>query len=239
MRVSLPLRRAGIACSVGLLLVAFVASPAHATPDPWGFKQTIVRNADGRLEEFTNFGGEINHRWELRPYTNEWSGWESLGDGNMRGYPAATQNVAGQLHVFAVEWGLNNQNRLKVKWQVSPGGGWTSTWFDMGGFLTSNPAAILNCDGRMELFGRGLDNAIWTKWQYASGGWSSWASIYGQAIDFPRAEHYDCQVDVYVTGTDNQTWVNSRYVYGGSWSGWVLIWGINEANSNRPASDPR
>jgi len=54
--------------------------------------------------------------------------------------------------------------------------GW-SGWASEGGVLTSDPAVANNEDGRLEVFVRGTDNALWHKWQVApNNGWSDWLS---------------------------------------------------------------
>jgi hypothetical protein len=47
--------------------------------------------------------------------------------------------------------------------------------------ITSNPAVTDNSDGRLEVFARGTDDALWHIWQTAahSGPWSGWASLGG------------------------------------------------------------
>ena len=43
--------------------------------------------------------------------------------------------------------------------------------------LTCDIAVGRNADGRMEVFVRGTDNALWHKWQTTpNGGWSGWVS---------------------------------------------------------------
>ena len=46
--------------------------------------------------------------------------------------------------------------------------------------ITSVPTVTNDADGRLEVFARGTDNALWHIWQTApSNGWSSWASLGG------------------------------------------------------------
>lgn len=48
-------------------------------------------------------------------------------------------------------------------------GGWAS----LGGVITSNIAVGRNADGRLEVFARGTDNAVWHRWQVRpNNGWS-------------------------------------------------------------------
>ena len=43
-------------------------------------------------------------------------------------------------------------------------------WSSLGGVLTSNITAGRNADGRLEVFVRGTDNALWHQWQTAPNG---------------------------------------------------------------------
>src|SRR2546430_9710882 len=49
-------------------------------------------------------------------------------------------------------------------WQTAPNGNW-SGWAGLGGGLSSAPAVASNADGRMEVFVRGTDNALYHIWQ--------------------------------------------------------------------------
>ena len=54
------------------------------------------------------------------------------------------------------------------------------TWMDwesQGGVLTSGPAASSWAPGRLDVFARGTDSALWHKW-YESG-WSEWEALGG------------------------------------------------------------
>jgi hypothetical protein len=71
--------------------------------------------------------------------------------------------------------------------------------------LTSGPAAASWASGRLDLFVRGTDNALWHKWY--SGGWSNWESLGGVLTSDPGAVSWGSdRIDVFVRGTDNQLW---------------------------------
>jgi hypothetical protein len=103
----------------------------------------------------------------------------------------------GRLEVFCV--GQNNagdDTALWHLWQTAPSNGW-SEWssFDnpppgFGGVqgtsrLWDSPVVAANADGRLEVFGVGVDlqavyqgGALWHQWQTApSNGWSDWSSF--------------------------------------------------------------
>ena len=55
-----------------------------------------------------------------------------------------------------------------------------SGWSSMGGFVTSQISLGANADGRLEVFARGSDGALWSNWQWQPGGsWSGWSSFGG------------------------------------------------------------
>jgi hypothetical protein len=61
------------------------------------------------------------------------------------------------------------------------GGAWSETWLShgsAGGGFAGDPTLALNGDGRLELFVRGSDGALWHRWQKERGGaWSqTWLS---------------------------------------------------------------
>ena len=65
-----------------------------------------------------------------------------------------------------------------IMWQTAPNNGW-SGWYSLGGWIDLLKVAS-NDDGRMEIFARGGDGAVWHIWQTApSNGWSGWYSLGG------------------------------------------------------------
>jgi hypothetical protein len=99
------------------------------------------------------------------------------------------------LHVFAR--GTNNtlyHNRFDGRW---------SGWGSLGGNLTSAPAVASWSDGRMDVFARGPDLAIYHKW-YERGWWSEWSSIGGNFSSGPAITTWgQGRLDVFARGHDN------------------------------------
>jgi thiol-disulfide isomerase/thioredoxin len=117
-------------------------------------------------------------------------------------YARATSNVVN-VTVQAGEWG---------------------TWASLGGQLTASPAAVSWADGRIDVFSRGSDNALWWR-HYESGTWSTWESLGGQlaATTGPAvSSQAEGQLDVFAIGSDNALW--TRY-YDGAWSAWESLGG--------------
>ncbi len=106
-------------------------------------------------------------------------------------------------------------------------------WFSLGGVITSRIAVGLNKDGRLELFARGTDNALWHKWQTApsAGPWSGWASLGGVITSDPVVvSNADGRLEVFARGTDNAVWHKWQVTPGGAWSAWNSQGGVITSN---------
>jgi hypothetical protein len=84
-----------------------------------------------------------------------------------------------------------------------------------------------NHDGRLELFGRGADDALWHIWQKsAGGGWSGWASLGGNLTSEPVVvSNADGRLEAFARGTDDALWHTWQDTAGGGWSGWASLGG--------------
>jgi hypothetical protein len=98
-------------------------------------------------------------------------------------------------------------------------GGWRS----LGGGFTTGPAAASWGPGRLDVFGRGEDNALWHAW-FENGRWSHWESLGGGLTSRPAAASRGRRrLDVFARGTDNALW--HRWFDGDDWSGWESLGG--------------
>jgi acylphosphatase len=84
-----------------------------------------------------------------------------------------------------------------------------------------------NGDGRLEVFVRGDDNAVWHIWQTApNNGWSGWASLGGNIpavpVVFPNA---DLRLEVFARGDDNALWHIWQTAPNNGWSSWASLGG--------------
>jgi hypothetical protein len=132
-------------------------------------------------------GSGLWHLWQ----TGRGGAWAKtwLSHGSAGGSPAVALNGAGRLEVFV----RGNDGALYHLWQTQRGGAWTKSWRShgsAGGGFASAPALALNGDGRLELFVRGRDGALWHIWQIVRGGawtesWLSHGSAGGGFADFP------------------------------------------------------
>lgn len=105
----------------------------------------------------------------------------------------------------------------------------TDTGKPVGTFLNAEAAvrqARRSVDGRMEVFVRGSDKALWHKWQTApNNGWSGWSSL-GGWIDGPvTARNADGRLEVFVIGSDHALWHRWQTAPNNGWSGWASMGG--------------
>ena len=153
-------------------------------PSPGYSLDSVVRNADGRLELFgKTLAAAVVHAWQLRP-SGSWSSWVPLGGAVMYGYVSAGRNADGRLEVFAQ--GADSVGTVWHAWQLASGG-W-SPWASLGNpspgefyRIWGGTPVVNNADGRLEIIVGG-DNywgCTWSyhAWQLSTGGWSGWTYL--------------------------------------------------------------
>ena len=140
----------------------------------------VVAPADSRLEVYAR-GGD-NFTWYRRYDGSTWSDWSSLA-GRTYASPAASARRGTQIvdvFIRASDNAIYHRSRNGNTWSS----GWASIGAPPGG-ATSAPAAISNAPGRIDVFVRGANSAIWQRtW---TGSWSSWRSAGGEATSAPTA----------------------------------------------------
>jgi len=86
-----------------------------------------------------------------------------------------------------------------------------------------------NADGRLEVFVRGTDNALWHQSQLAAGGpaWSGWTSLGGiLTSDAIVAQNADGRLEVFIRGNDAALWHISQTAPSAStWNPWSSLGG--------------
>lgn len=98
-----------------------------------------------------------------------------------------------------------------------------SSWEALGGNLTSVPAAVSWGGNRLDLFVRGIDNALWHKWW--DGGWSIWENLGGNLTSPPVVVSWGVnRLDVFIRGIDNALW--HKWWDGARWSDWEYQGGV-------------
>src|SRR5581483_962541 len=114
----------------------------------------------------------------------------------------------------------------------------TVAWNGLHGWFTGKAAVAKNADGRLEVFARGGDNALWHIWQTSAGGaWSGWSSLGGSLTGNPAVvTSGDGRLEVFARGGDNGLWHRWQTSAGGNWSGWAGLGGGIQSDPS-PALD--
>lgn len=91
--------------------------------------------------------------------------------------------------------------------------------------FTDGPSAAVNADGRIEIFARGSDQAMWHNWQTSPGGsWAGWYSMGGIISGSPQvAVNADGRLVAFVRNPGNIAYYNYQTSPGGGWSGWIWL----------------
>jgi hypothetical protein len=98
------------------------------------------------------------------------------------------------------------------------GNGWSS-WASLGGSFKSLPAAVSWGTGRIDIFGIGMDGALYYK-GYSGKQWqANWDNLGGTFTSAPTVVSWGLEkLDVFALGTDNAVYHKSWD--GAQWSGW-------------------
>ncbi len=85
-----------------------------------------------------------------------------------------------------------------------------------------------NKDGRLEVFGLGLNTAVYHNWQVKpNGGWSGWNSLNGALTSDPSLGcNADGRLELFARGKDSGLWHIWQQTPNGTWSGWNSLGGI-------------
>src|SRR5207253_1066540 len=96
-------------------------------------------------------------------------------------------------------------------WHRWYNGGWFG-WESLGGVLTSNPAAASMTMGRLDVFARGGDRALWHRW-YDANGWGNWESLGGILASGPAVSTWGTgRLDVFI---HHEVATTARHAFGG------------------------
>jgi hypothetical protein len=96
-------------------------------------------------------------------------------------------------------------------------------WESLGGTIVGAPAAVAWGAGRIDLFTRGVDNALVHKW-WDGERWSDWENLGGTLSSGPAVAAWGGgRLDVFVRGSDNG--LHHRWFTAGRWSQWEDLGG--------------
>lgn len=151
----------------------------------------IARNLGGRLEVFgVGSNGDVWHNWQTSP-GGTWNGWSDIAGKQLQPGFVAGQNKDGRLVLFGVQGPApangNGQNDLGPVWSLSqqaPGTNFSGDWVSLGGNVDPQLVVGNTADGRVQLFGTGVNQDIWSNWQQASGDWAGWSDFGGKGLKF-------------------------------------------------------
>ena len=118
---------------------------------------------------------------------------------------------------------LRPRRGLRALAQIFPGSAnWVwSDWEPLGGVLNSPPAAVSWGEGRIDVFVRGTDRALWHKW-FTDNEWSDW-ELLGGVLNFgPAVASWGPgRLDVFARGTDNT--IFQRTFAANNWLDWTRV----------------
>lgn len=194
----------------------------YLTSDPAAVSQisigsivdVYVRGGDGALwtKSYSAYSASV---------AGSWSGWSRIGGQLLAGTgpTAYSWYDSNNQHLGWFVTGTNHA--LYHMWMDATG---THGWENDGGYLTSSPAATSQAPGKIDVYVRGGDSALWQK-EYSNGGWGSWASLGGRI--YPGTAPAACSwgqghLDVFVEGMNGALY--NRF-FDGSWSAWQSLGG--------------
>jgi hypothetical protein len=108
----------------------------------------------------------------------------------------------------------------RALWELMPNG----TWNRLGGILTSDPTLSAMPSGRVDLFARGGDNALWHMQSNDAGvTWGPWGTLGGILSSGPTSVSWgENRIDVFVRGVDGALW---HLPFAGGYLGWRTLGG--------------
>jgi hypothetical protein len=177
----------------------------------------VVAPVSGQLDVFIR--GTDNAVWLRRYDGAAWSSWTSLGGATYASPAASPRQGTAVVDVFVRGTGDQVLHRLRN------GGTWSGGWVSIGappGGATSAPASVSNAPGRIDVFVRGGDGAIWRRTYTTS--WGPWGSVGGASTSAPAVtSRGSTRVDLFIRGTQGQ--VHLRSYSGTAWSVWRNLGG--------------
>jgi Repeat of unknown function (DUF346) len=186
--------------------------PAATSPAP-GVIEVFARGTTGGLYEISTTNGG-----------SSWSAWSRIGgQGQLltNTGPSARSWVSGStIYTEVFITGTNTRCYYIAQAGNAPYGGWQN----LGGGLTSSPAAASPASGAIDVFARGTTGALYEN-SYYSGSWHGWISLGGGIA--PSTGPGVCswgpgRLDVFVQGTTGALY---HKWYTGTWSGWENLGG--------------
>jgi hypothetical protein len=183
------------------------SNPAATSPAP-GYIDVFVRGDTGVL--WMKYTTDAGATWT----------WKQIGGLLYAGTGPGAYSWAGQVGWFVTgttqalwqQWSTNGMDPSNPSWQ-------TSGWQNLGGILTSSPAATALSDGsQIGVVVGGTNSEIWFRSGTPSG-WGGWTDAHGQLLGGTSPSAYNLgtsQVGWFVTGTTTnlyQQWAGNSQGY--------------------------
>jgi hypothetical protein len=192
-----------------------VSITARATASPNGLAYGFVESKTGQITNFTvplTVGqGEYSYVRDLTPGQVDQIAVIIIGSPN-----SGTYQLRAQAMPSVGPDPLGGPLANIVKWSA-----WENLFFDNFFSSPSDPAVILNADGWLEVFVRGIDNALYHRWQSSAEPSAPWSGTYrlgGSMASKPvAARNADGRLEVFYRGSDNALW-HQWQLAGGGWS---------------------
>jgi hypothetical protein len=98
---------------------------------------------------------------------------------------------------------------------------WTD-WISLGGHIDLL-SVVRGSAGRLEIFARGVDKALWHIRQLSDSKWSEWESLGGQIDMLAAGINKDKSLEVFARGIDNILRYLRQKTPDGEWSNWITL----------------
>ena len=109
----------------------------------------------------------------------------------------------------------------------------TPSWESLGGSFAGRPFVVFGSDGRLEVFVRGTDNALWFAAQTSPGGsWTPFVSLGGVITSNPTAalDSYG-RIAIFAVGDDTAVWMRAQITPRiDTYSDWTSIGGSSTSD---------
>jgi hypothetical protein len=137
---------------------------------------------------------------------------------------SVVRNSDGVLQAFA----RGGDTSLRTSVQAADGS-W-GAWVSLGGFIFSEPVAVLNANGRLQVFAIGGDHSLWFRLQNSDGSFAEWRLVGDDRYisTVVVAKNHDGRVQVFGRGKDDNLYyaVQNSTTDPASWTQWTSLGGL-------------
>ncbi len=192
---------------------------------------TVIADASGNPHVFAIGDGD-GHVWtRVRTAPSTWASWTYLNvTGNTPPSPVLLRD--GSLAVYT-----RTHNGALVGEMGDAHGNWPHVLHTVGGIFTSNVVALLDSQGRVNVFGRGQDSAIYRIVRSADGHWGAHVRLGGRSLSGPAPVLDTDGLHVFVVGTNHGLYeAHQSSASRTGWSGWTGHGGRLKAEGNTTSS---